>query len=362
MVKTVEAKLRNLTPVRTRFKVRTAVSPLAELAVTLWAVLGGDDKLDAHELDRSWFEDLAAALPEGFRERAAAFGGDRPQPWLQIASLVSVLGPGADGDELAWLEQVDLSEALPVLVSGLCFGADADTLEAAEGGDRAALTSALQTVDCCPTDGLAELLSSDGARLGGEIADVLRMATALIESSHEIDVPAVLARSAGSVDARTGILSPEQLIEDVTNGISYEIPRGTMELVLVPSVVVRPWTIVLELGSTAVVIHPVSDDDLDDDPDAPPRWLVSYHKALSDERRLRILRRLAGGEAGLGELSSLVGLAKSTVVHHVGILRSAGLVKTVIRPDGVTYSLRTSALPDARGTLDRYLMTTGDMK
>ncbi len=52
------------------------------------------------------------------------------------------------------------------------------------------------------------------------------------------------------------------------------------------------------------------------------------HKALSDVNRLRIVRRLARGEASVSELIEHVGLSQPLVSWHLGRLRLAGLVET----------------------------------
>ena len=52
------------------------------------------------------------------------------------------------------------------------------------------------------------------------------------------------------------------------------------------------------------------------------------HKALADVNRLRIVRRLAHGEASVSELIEHVGLSQPLVSWHLGRLRLAGLVET----------------------------------
>jgi ArsR family transcriptional regulator len=58
------------------------------------------------------------------------------------------------------------------------------------------------------------------------------------------------------------------------------------------------------------------------------RELRAFHKALADVNRLRIVRRLADGEASVAELIAHVGLSQPLVSWHVGRLRSAGVVET----------------------------------
>lgn len=52
------------------------------------------------------------------------------------------------------------------------------------------------------------------------------------------------------------------------------------------------------------------------------------HKTLADVNRLRIVRRLAQGEATVTELIDHVGLSQPLVSWHLGKLRVAGLVET----------------------------------
>jgi DNA-binding transcriptional ArsR family regulator len=56
------------------------------------------------------------------------------------------------------------------------------------------------------------------------------------------------------------------------------------------------------------------------------RELRAFHKALADVNRLRIVRRLAEGEASVAELIAHVGLSQPLVSHHLKRLRTAGLV------------------------------------
>ena len=58
------------------------------------------------------------------------------------------------------------------------------------------------------------------------------------------------------------------------------------------------------------------------------RELRTFHKALADVNRLRIVRRLAEGPATVGELIDTVGLSQPLVSWHVGRLRAAGVVET----------------------------------
>lgn len=58
------------------------------------------------------------------------------------------------------------------------------------------------------------------------------------------------------------------------------------------------------------------------------RELRVFHKALADVNRLRIVRRLAQGEARVSELIEHVGLSQPLVSWHLARLRAAGIVQT----------------------------------
>src|SRR5204862_3211157 len=100
--------------------------------------------------------------------------------------------------------------------------------------------------------------------------------------------------------------------------------------------------------------YPAADESLGIDRTAPPVHLLRLHKALSDERRLRILRLLGERDMNLQELSDELGLAKSTTHHHTVVLRAAGLIRTSTTVEN-RYSLRREALADGGTSLTRYV-------
>ena len=130
-------------------------------------------------------------------------------------------------------------------------------------------------------------------------------------------------------------------------------------MVLIPSVVTRPLSVIDQQRDSLYVYYAVADEFINADPEAPPSWLVRTYKALSDERRLRILRRLSEEDTSLEELTEMLGLSKSTVHHHISILRAAGLIRIHVSTSKNSkkriYSLRDQALNDATGFLDSYL-------
>lgn len=79
---------------------------------------------------------------------------------------------------------------------------------------------------------------------------------------------------------------------------------------------------------------------------------AAVFQALSDEKRLRILGLLAGGEQCVCELTEALDLPQSLLSFHLKTLKEAGLVAD--RRDGrwVHYSLRPSGLEEVKDALD----------
>src|SRR5207302_10574986 len=105
---------------------------------------------------------------------------------------------------------------------------------------------------------------------------------------------------------------------------------------------------------TRLFCYPVSDESLGGDASAPPGGMVRFHKALGDEKRLRMLKFLATETATLQELADRFGLPRSTAHHHLAILRAAGLVR-VSSDEEHRYSVRRDVLPEMATMLAAYL-------
>jgi DNA-binding transcriptional ArsR family regulator len=68
--------------------------------------------------------------------------------------------------------------------------------------------------------------------------------------------------------------------------------------------------------------------------DAMTETLLAFFKAMADESRLKIIGALAQGEHSVQELAGLLGLKEPTVSHHLGVLKSLGIVTA--RAEGTT--------------------------
>ena len=76
------------------------------------------------------------------------------------------------------------------------------------------------------------------------------------------------------------------------------------------------------------------------------RELRTFHRALADVNRLRIVRRLAETPSTVTELIDHVGLSQPLVSHHLKRLRDAGLVVTRRAGRETICSLRPGAFDE----------------
>jgi DNA-binding transcriptional ArsR family regulator len=162
----------------------------------------------------------------------------------------------------------------------------------------------------------------------------------------------ILARDVEAKRALQATHTPEQLIE-ICTGWEYVPEPGVRRIILIPSYVSRPFNGDAESGDTRIFFYPSADESILADASAPPIPLLRLAKALGDERRLRILKKLSNESYTLQELADEFGVAKTTIHHHLIQLRSAGLVR--MRMSDKRFSLRQYAIENLGDLLSRYL-------
>ena len=186
------------------------------------------------------------------------------------------------------------------------------------------------------------------------VVGILRDWEAAVFRWHLGEVGEILERETEELRDRARILSPEDFLDEATTGAEVLETPGTDEVHVYPTWVLRPWNVVWEQASSILLGVPVAEHRLVTDPETPPDRLVQLAKALGDERRLRVLRRLTEGSYSLAELAEHFALPKSTLLHHLVILRSAGIVRVGAGPTG-RYSLRAGMPLELHRLLDGYL-------
>ncbi len=353
----------------TGLSVEVDVGTAYEVVLALFA-FGCEDRRE-YEVGSTWFEqtyaDASPALQAGLDLFTA--GGELLVGLL--GTIHELPGPKSVDALTAHLEAMDPIDLRMLLLRCCAPGAGDAELRAAAAGDLARAEAVLQgpalSADTVGEQravkhrgAVAAILEPEPEEFRDLLVDTIRRYAAelLTEPSRLL---AILERDAAEKRALAVTTEPEKLVEQATNGVTFARGREVSGVVLIPSVIVRPWVVIAEHGPLRLFAYPVTDDALSADPDAPPAWMVQFYKALGDERRLRIVGILAEGPVGLGDLAERMGLSKSTVHHHVSLLRQAGLVLVTVGADK-EYSLRNEVVTQARAMLDAYLGSRGRTK
>ncbi|MGN7356306.1 ArsR/SmtB family transcription factor [Paenibacillus sp. SAF-054] len=169
---------------------------------------------------------------------------------------------------------------------------------------------------------------SEAEGLKRHLLSLLKLWDVEVAAAEAETKSAILKRDLARIETWTKTCSPEEVVLRAA-GVEYQAEAGVSRVLLIPHVIYRPWTIEANMEGVQIFYYPVSNESLsaDNDPYQPPGRLVQLYKALGDEKRLRALKLIAEKERSLKELTDLLGLGKTTVHHHLAILRGAGLVR-----------------------------------
>jgi len=364
-VVTPQSKIRDLTEAPRYIPIEVDGASVYEVVATIWTTFSQGEKPSSFELGAEWHDTIVEATPADLAEELEHLGGPHCSVWLSLLGLVaSAPHPHSPENVFGWLGKIDPMRLRRWMLDYLGQSADAALIEQAADGDLDAVREIIGSKKSKKkVDHLVALFEIDPEELRDRITATLIEFYDEVFSKHGVEFTGAISRAAAARRALASRDDVKTVIEEVTNGLEYEVPLGVKRVILVPSVVVRPLSLIDLQRDTLLVMYAVADEFLDSDPEAPPSWLVRTYKALSDDRRLRILRRLGEGETTLDELTEMLGLSKSTVHHHISLLRGAGLVRIQLPSEGKsyktsTYNLRPQALDGAGQALDAYLGNT----
>lgn len=339
-----------------------------EIPLVIWSTFNPKDTYTASELGEGWHDRVREACEDDLAGELRALGGPHAHAWLAISSLLLSAPHPHDPDRVfTWLSTVS-DQRLRRWILGYSSHTDDQALieQAAEGDLEAVVELLGDDAEKKPEliEFLEWVLETDG--LPERYAIALQNFRSQVFSEFEDEFAGAIARAHAARKAAPTRGTAKEVVEEVTSGIDFEIPLGTTRVVLVPSLLTRPLSLIDSHRGTLIVYYGIADEFINTDPEAPPSWLVRAYKALSDERRLRILRRLSEGPASLDELTEMLGLSKSTVHHHTALLRGAGMIRVHISEETTSskksFSLREESLANATGFLDSYLKTTEEQR
>jgi DNA-binding transcriptional ArsR family regulator len=154
-------------------------------------------------------------------------------------------------------------------------------------------------------------------------------------------------------------MSLEAMIEELSHGIRFTPLDSTLEFILAPSYWSSPLIFYARLkpGKMLLLFGARPEFESIVPGAGPPAQLVSALKALADPTRLRILHFLADQPLSSSELARLLRLRLPTVIHHLRLLRLAGLVQITVGETEKRYAARLEILNGIQHTLGNFIRT-----
>jgi DNA-binding transcriptional ArsR family regulator len=155
--------------------------------------------------------------------------------------------------------------------------------------------------------------------------------------------------------------SPTDLVEELSQGLRVAGPPQVAEWVLGPTYWGTPFLIWDEtVPDRQIWLFGARPPDASLVPgEVVPDALLQAMKACADPTRLRILRILSHEALIPAELARRLRLRDQTVIHHLAILRRAGLVQIGVAEGGSsqkdTHATRTEAVAAAFAALQEFL-------
>jgi DNA-binding transcriptional ArsR family regulator len=284
-----------------------------------------------------------------------------------------------NGTAVIWaLGQLRPVDRLPALALAPDWPPDdvADILREVAGkatwseGDRDALKVAYQRAFECSEDEmkvpsqekLADTLDNwAGAEEFGErYMEALRAYQDAFFAEEEGRIRPALEQALSRAQEMARQTALPDLLEELSQGLRFEVPSKTAELVLAPSYWCTPLMYFGQVGAEREIrlfgARPANASLVPGEivPDAMLRAL----KALSDPTRLRILHYLTEEPQTPAKLARRLRLRAPTVTHHLKTLRLAGLVRLNLgEHHEKQYAARAEAVAAAFSSLKHFLET-----
>jgi DNA-binding transcriptional ArsR family regulator len=339
--------------------VRTAAGPAFELIAELAAFASGPARASL-DSGKPWIREVRRLAGPELSRRAEANGLSL---YAELAPIALGTPPPHDIHQL--LARLRGFHAPDLRYRLLGAAAPPNRAMVSEGAFDRALAG--------DTAALAELRSAMGVSRAA-IATITRLVneppvatkTAVIElvadwaervfPAFADDAGTIVARDVEARERRLAGGDRREAVLDALNGVELHPGPWVREIVIVPAIAMRPYVVPVDTETGVIYLCPVADEAFDGDPSVPPRRLVKVAAAMGDPLRLRILRLLVDEELGATELAERLAVDRTTLHHHLGILRSAGLL--AINDDGMggwRYARRYDGVVDATQALAAYL-------
>lgn len=339
--------------------VRVVSGPAFELIAELAAFASGPAR-PSLESGKTWIRDVRSLAGVLLIEHVERWGFAL---YTELASIALEAGPPYEPAQL--LDR--LRTIRPEVLRRRLLGAESppnrsmvsdgafDRALAGEPTARAELRGALGLYPQARR-AIERLLATTAEEVQRQIAAIVEAWSTRVYPTFADDAHAVIARDVAAKDQLFASVPGREALLTATNGIDLDPATWATDIVVIPTVALRPFIAPGEFGSTLIVLSSVADEAFEADASAPPRHLVKVTAALGDELRLRVLHILAEDELTASEIADRLRVERTSLHHHLGILRSAGLVTMHdAGSQGWRYSRRDARVEDVASALAAYL-------
>jgi DNA-binding transcriptional ArsR family regulator len=310
------------------------------------------------EIGCEWFDRIRTLMPPEVVRVRDTFHRFKHAAnlWLVMIGMVAD-GPATVPELCLLLEGTPASELWSQMLGLYSRQDSSPTLELAlrqaGTGDLAPLERELRNLDRWSRRWVPEvvkLFHGDAEVAKHRVLSAIRLWYAHVFLGLWPDLEPILERDAAAKRRLAQRLSGRELLDRATNGLEYVPEVGIDRLVLLPTYLERPWIAEVRQRRTLVISYPAEDEASGNSDESQVASVLKYARVLGEETRVRALRSLAGSSLTLQQLSDELGVSKSTMHHHLTVLRSVGLLR--VRSDVKRYSLRREALSELGALLD----------
>ncbi|MED5018081.1 ArsR family transcriptional regulator [Paenibacillus chibensis] len=197
---------------------------------------------------------------------------------------------------------------------------------------------------------LPELTLEDASRIRDGYTPLLELWYEHYFKHVEPDIIPLIEEDAKEKGMLLTKMDPMALVEYASGGLVIENAPEVQTIVLFPTVHNRPINTYCFYKKMMLIQYPV--DVPEEDEDEPPTCLLRMTHALSDPKRLRLLRYVAEKPHSLKEMVRDLEQPEESLKHHLMILRVAGLLRIHL---GVEDKEKFSIRPDGASELQMFL-------
>ncbi|HKZ44799.1 MAG TPA: metalloregulator ArsR/SmtB family transcription factor [Anaerolineales bacterium] len=148
----------------------------------------------------------------------------------------------------------------------------------------------------------------------------------------------------------------DALIEKLSQGIRFDPMDRFSRITLIPSFWSFPFIYFEYLNDQIIILYGARTENDSLVPGAtPPPQLVATLKAIADPTRLRIMHILAEQPRSSSEIARELRLRLPTVVHHLTLLRLAGLIQITVGQNDKRYTTRLETLGGIQRSLEGFI-------